>query len=290
MAASPRDKVLLGFALLVAAGSAAAFTVLALRSPSTPSGPIPQVVLASAPYTATAPDAPPIKTETWAPPTAQTRGRDWIYDTFTPPEIFYNARSKQFTVKPPSSLVDEEQTEAFGLDLIAVRPEPFRLQLIGYVGGPDNLRGVFQNVPTGQTIVGAAGLRIANLGLTIKSFTLAPQSIRTGESMSVMQRVATAVIHDDKSGRDITLTHRERMFTGTLFALVAASEQTAAREVRIGDTFKLGEATYKVENVSLTPPTVEVTKESPALSQPDRRVLTPREPDELPDRPEPTGP
>ncbi|MSU50673.1 MAG: hypothetical protein EXS37_16565 [Opitutus sp.] len=279
MAANSSDKVLIAFALLAALASAGAFGTLAMRQGSAPSGPPPRVELASTPYTATAPDAPPIKTETWGLPVAQTRGRDWIYDTFTPPEIFYNARSKQFTVKPPSSLMDEEQLESFGLELVAVRPEPFRLQLIGYAG-EDNAKGLFQNVLSGQVYLAAAGRRFPELGLAIKSFEVAQQTIRSGESMATKQRVATAVMRDEKSNRDVTLTHRDRVFTGTVFAFVAATGESAAREVRTGDTFKLGEATYRIDKILTSPASVEVTKEAPSLAQPDRRILTPREADE----------
>ena len=135
MAVTPRDKVLIGAALVLALASAAGFGYLASQHPGAAGGPIAQVELTNAPYVPKAPDAPPVKTETWGSPAAQKRGREWIYDAFTPPEIFYNARSKAFTVKPPSSLLDEETLEAFGLELVAVRPEPFRLQLIGYDGG-----------------------------------------------------------------------------------------------------------------------------------------------------------
>jgi hypothetical protein len=101
-----------------------------------------------------------------------------------------------------------------------------------------------------------------------------------GESMTTRQRVATAVVRDDKAGRDVTLTHRERVFTGTVFAFVATPGSNATREVRAGDMFKIGEATYRIEKVETTPPSVEVVKESPTLSQPDRRTLTPREVDQ----------
>jgi hypothetical protein len=84
-------------------------------------------------------------------------------------------------------------------------------------------------------------------------------------------------VRDEKAGRDITLTHRERLFTGTVFAFVAEPGSSAAREVRPGDTFKLGEATYRVDRIDTTPPSIEITKEAPNLLQPDRRVLTPRE-------------
>ena len=279
MAAPSSDKVLIGTALALAVASAGVFGLLALRHTGAPVGPLPQVQLADAPYTPIAPDAPPVKTETWATPTAQTRGRDWIYDAFTPPEIFYNARSRQFTVKPPSSL-QEEETEAFGLDLVAVRPEPFRLQLIGFAGSGANAKGVFQNVKSTKTELAAAGKRFAELGLTVKRFEVGAQTIQKTGSMPTQQLVATAVVHDEKSNRDILLTNRERVFTGTLFASVAATGETAEREVREGDSFKLGEATYRIEKVTLAPQSVEVTKESPTLTQADRQVLKPREAEE----------
>jgi hypothetical protein len=279
MAVSSRDRILIGSALALAVVSAGVFGTLAFRHRAAPGGPPPRVELSATPYVPNAPDAPPIKTETWAPPVSQNRGRDWIYDTFTPPEIFYNARSKQFTVKPPSSLVDEEQQEAFGLELIAVHPEPFRLQLIGFVGGEGKWRGMFQNVGSGEVFLGSSGQRVPNLQLSIRNFDVVQQDIRAGESMTTKQRVATAVIRDEKNNRDVTLTHRDRVFTGTLFAFVAATGETAAREVRTGDTFKLGEASYRVDKIVLEPPTIEVTKEAPSLTQPDQRVLTPREVD-----------
>ncbi|WP_414664941.1 hypothetical protein [Horticoccus sp. 23ND18S-11] len=285
MAVHPRDKLLVGAAFAVALISAAGFGYLAIRQPGADSVPIARVELSNTPYEAKAPDAPPVKTETWGNPTSQKRGREWIYDTFTPPEIFYNARSKQFTVKPPSSLLDDEAVEAFGVELVAVRPEPFRLQLIGYVGGEGNWRGTFQNVLSGEVFLASAGRRVPNLNVTIKSLDVKAQPIRMGESMSTMQRVATAVIVDEKAGREITLTHRERHFTGTVFAFVAPSGSSATREVRSGDMFKLDDATFRIGQIQTTPPTVEIEKESPSLPQPDRRVLTPREAD-VPEGPE----
>ena len=278
MASIPREKLQLGAAVLLLLGSAGGFGHLALRHQSDPRDELREAQLAGAPYQAAAPDAPPVKTEAWAPPAPQSRAREWVYDTFTPPEIFYNTRSKQFSVRPPSSLVEEDAVEAFGIELVAVRPEPFRLQLTGYVGGEGDWRGVFQNVLSGEVFIAGGGRRVPNLALTIRSLDVRAQPVSVADSMSTRQRVATAVVRDERSGRDVTLTHRERVFTGTVFAFVAQPGQSAAREVRTGDTFKVGEATYRVGRIETTPPTVEITKESPNLTQPDRRVLTPREP------------
>ncbi len=277
MAAPSSDKVYVGAALVLAIASAIVFGTLTWRHTGAPKGPPPHVELANAPYNPTAADAPPVKTETWAAPVAQSRGREWIYDAFTPPEIFYNARSKQFTVKPPSSLLDEDAQESFGLELISVRPEPFRLQLIGYVGAEGTWKGMFQNVLTGEVFLGATGHRVPKLGLTIRSLDVNQQPVGLDKNLPMRQRVATAIIRDEKAGRDVALTHRERVFTGTVFAFVAVSGETAAREVRGGDVFKIGETTYRIEKIETTPPSVDVVKESPTLSQPDRRLLTPRE-------------
>jgi hypothetical protein len=291
MTAIPSEKVYFAAALLLAVGSAAGFGVLTVRHRSSPGEAVRQVELADTPYAPTAPEAPPIKTDTWMAPQAQNRGRDWVYDAFTPPEIFYNARTKQFTVRPPSSLVDEQVTEAFGVELMSVHPEPFRLQVIGYVGEAGNWRGMFQNVLSGEVFLAGAGRRVPNLALAIKSFDVRTQAVAIPESMTTQQRVATAIVRDEKAARDITLTQRERLFTGAVFAFVAETGQSAAREVRTGDSFKVGEATYRIDRIETTPPAIEITKEAPNLLQPDRRVLSPREV-EIPDEgaPAPNGP
>lgn len=277
MALTQQDKALIGGALVLALASAGVFGWMTFRH----SGPaaIAPVELVSSPYDSKTPDAPPVKTETWAAPVAQSRGREWIYDTFTPPEIFYNSRSKQFTVKPPSSLLDESELEVFGVELVAVKPEPFRLQLIGYSGSAGNWRGTFTNVLTGETILAGPGRRISNLGVTIKSLEVGTQTVRIGESMPVRQTVATAVVLDEKNGRETTITNLARVFTGTVSAFVASPGVAGTREVRTGEAFKIGEATFRIEKVQTTPPSIDIVKESSTLTQPDRRTLTPRDPE-----------
>ena len=280
MAALSKENLFLYAALVLAAGSAGVFGTLGVKNARAPRGPAARVQLADSPYTLTVADAAVVKTDVWLAPAAQSKGRDWIYDAFTPPEIFYNARSKHFTVKPPLAGNDDTPEEPFGLELVAVRPEPFRLQLIGYVGGEGDWRGTFENVATGEVFLAAAGRRVPNLALTIKSLEVRAEPITIADSMTTRQRVATAIVRDERIGRDVTLTHRERQFTGGLSAFVAAPGETATREVRSGETFKLGDATYHVEKILLAPPSVEITKESPSLSQPDQRTLTPRESEE----------
>lgn len=277
MALSSSDKALLGGVLLVALGSAAVFSVMIAREIASTPPPIPRVELADAPYAPLAASAAAARTEVWAVPGAQSRGREWIYDTFTPPEIFYHTRSRQFTVRPPSSLVDEEVIEPFGLELLSARPELFRLQLIGYVGADGTWQGTFQNVDSGEAFIAASGQRVPKLGLTIKTLDVRMQSIALPESMTTEQRVASAVVIDDKSGREVVLTHRERNFTGTVSGVVAGPTLPAPRDVREGDEFTLGGVTYRIGKIQLSPPSAEVIKTAPGRSQPERRVLVPED-------------
>ncbi len=234
---------------------------------------------AATPYAASVTEKISAKSEAWNPPPAQTRGREWLYDTFTPPEIFYQARARQFVVKPPSGVGDDEPIEAFGLELVEIRPEPFRLQLIGYMGDEGHWRGTFQNLLTGDVVLAGAGRRIAELGVTIKSLDVRPQPIAVADSMTTKQRVATAVVRDEKAGRDLILTHRERQLSGKVVAFVALAGEATTREVRVGDVLKSGRATYRIEAIKTG--AIEVTKESPTLTQPERRSLTPRETERL---------
>jgi hypothetical protein len=281
MAALSPEKVYLVASAALALASAAVCGTFIWRHAHAPQTAVAQVEFSDTPYAATVADAAIVKTDTWTSPSSQTRGRDWIYDTFTPPEIFYNARSKHFTVKPPASMTEEGVLEeAFGVELVTVRPEPFRLQLIGYLGGEGTWRGTFEIVGTGEVFLGSAGRAVPKVGLTIKSLEVRTVDIKIPESMTTRQRVATAVVRDDKTGRDVTLTHRERHFTGGLSAFVAATGDEATREVRAGESFVLGDVTYRIEKILLSPVSIEISKDSPSLTQPDRRTLTPREADE----------
>jgi hypothetical protein len=284
----PVHKTCFAAALGLVVVSAAVFGALGWRNLDRSSVPLEPVKLADAIYTPAIAETTTLPQDGWNPPPPQSRGRDWVYDTFTPPEIFYNARSRQFTVKPPDGFLDDEPAD-FGIELVAVRPEPFRLQLIGYVGGDGNWRGTFENLLSGEVFLAGAGRRVPELALEIRSLDVRAQPVALAESMTTQQRVATAVVFDERAGREVTLTHRERRFTDQLSALVAATGATGTREVRAGEGAKFGDAVYRIEKIQLTPPSVEVTKEASGAAQPERRTLVPRETESVEGAPPPAG-
>jgi hypothetical protein len=240
--------------------------------------PLGRPALTAPAYVPVAVEVPATKNIAWESPAPLVRGRDWLYDVFTPPEIFYQPRTRQFAVSATGANSEEALEAPFGLELVSVRPEPFRLQLIGYLGGAGEgeARGIFENRISGEVFLASAGFRVADLALSIKRFVVRTESVAIPESMNFKTRVATAVVHDSRTNRDVTLTQRERHFTGNAFALVALAGEAVPREVRVGDTLTLGTASYRIEKITLDPVALDVTKTAPDLATPSHRTLSVR--------------
>jgi hypothetical protein len=298
LAAKRQDGLLVGFALAAAVASAGWFgwqSVSARRVP--PAAAARTKAAPAVPYQPSGIDAPKVETETWAPPPAQSRGASWVYDVFTPPEIFYDPRTKQFSVTAPTAETEAQPAPApeaaapFGLELREVKRAPFRLQLVGYMGGEGNYRGTFQNALTTETFLAGAGRRIPALGLEIAGFDVRRRAVVIAGNPPANRIVAMALVRDELTGETVELNSLERTLTNTPVAVVAAADDPGhPRELRAGEAFKSGAATYKITKIQLAPPAADVTKEAPDLPRPDSRTLTPTLPAGSPPTTDPSPP
>lgn len=276
MAAKSQDKILFGSALLVLLASAGWMALQSSKLESIRSGDTATVPPKT--YAASGADASLAGSTDWPKAPAQPTGPEWIYNVFTPPEIYYSDTTKKFTVTPPDKLiVDPEPTKPipFGLELVQVKEDTFRLQLVGYVGEGAEARGNFENTLTGETVIGRAGKEIPSLGLKIKSFQVKRNRIESKDSMPVYDTEATAVIVDMKSGEEVGLTNKRRYITGTPLAVVKADGSAETSEHKAGSKFTVGGATYTVMAVTVTPPSAQIVKESSELKEPETKTLTP---------------
>jgi hypothetical protein len=219
-----------------------------------------------------------VSTQVWAPPAAQSGGADWVYDVFTPPEIYYDLANKRFTVTPPSSaggVVVKPVEPPFGVELVQVKQDAFRLQLVGYTGKPGNYRGTFENAVTGKTILGQAGRKIADLDLTIVSFEVKQNRTEQGTGKTVIiETEAVAQVSDDKTGEVFNLTNKSRLTKGTPIAYLKADGSSELVAYKAGAKFTVGDATFTVNSVTSETNEVVVTKESPSLKEPLTKTLT----------------
>ena len=223
---------------------------------------------------------PTISAVTWEEAPAQSRGREWLYDVFTPPVIYYNPQTASFTVTPPvtSEPVAVARNDApYDIELMGVRQEPYRVQLVGYVGAVDNPIATFEIVDTGETVVGRPGKVFEKQEFTLKSFDLRRITTPVGEGMPVVENVAVAVIVDEKTGREEVLTNRERKMLPRLQATfrinVYPGETRTARE---GTTIDANGQVYLITQLSLHPPQAVVSRRSrDALGPSESRALVP---------------
>jgi hypothetical protein len=281
MAAKSQDKILFGAAVAILLASAGWMTLqgskLAKLRAATDTS------IAPSPYVPAGIDAPAVTTSTWPIAPSQPTGVEWVYDVFTPPEIYYDAASKKFSVTVPTPPEPPPPPPPFGLELVAIKQDVFRLQLVGYIGGEGDYRGTFENVISGETVIGRAGKVFADLGLTIKSFEVKRITTISAESMPVYDTEATAVVVDTKTGEENILTNKRRLVKGTPLALLKPTGASETTEHKVGAKFTIGDATYTVRNIISEPPSAEVTKESADVKEPVTKTLTPPAPvDPLP--------
>lgn len=214
----------------------------------------------------------------WPQAVSMPRGAQWVYDVFTPPVIYYNTETKQFTVtRPvvePVGPIVVNPNPPFGAHLVKVVQYPFPLQLVGYIGTGDQARGTFQNMLTNETLLGSTGKKIPELNLEILAFK--SEVVRTiVDNQPVVYTVASAKVRDTKTGREVELSNTKRLIESEPSVFIQIDGEASPRELKSGDSFTVGDYTYKVDSIQAEPPSVNVTKSGGELKEPESKTLQP---------------
>ncbi len=222
------------------------------------------------------------ETRSWAEATPQKAGEKWIYDVFTPPKIYYNTQTKQFTVVPPepTPLVEIGKPDEtlpppvseFGLDLVKVDQPLFRLQLVGYVGEGAQARGNFLNVRTGAVVFGTTGKKLPDLKLEIVRFSAERKVVPQAGGTTLRYVEVAAVVRDTETGAEIVLDPKGRVPDGPPIVTFKAADG-AERVAKSGDVFIVGDTTYRVGDLVVEPPSAVVTREGPSVPAPETKTL-----------------
>jgi hypothetical protein len=224
-----------------------------------------------------------LKAEPWSPPPAQRRSTQWVYDVFTPPEIFYDARLKAFSVTPPTTAIAREEGATMGdklqappsIQLVGVKRALFRLQLIGFVGTEHGYLGLFENTIASETFLARSGRTVSTLNLVIEEIDVRPRPVALPKSMTTQRLVGTASVRDQISGEAVTLTSTERCYTAEPRATLAIGNTgTAPREVGKGDVIEVNAVTYEIGEIQLSPPSVAICRSASDQVVAERRTLS----------------
>ena len=219
-----------------------------------------------------------VRKATWMNPRSQKRGSKWLFDVFTPPRIYYNPVSQEFAVTPPDLLAKQDTNDpwsSFGLQLLDVRPRPYRLQLIGYAGEPGNYIATFEYIPTGEALLAKEGNLLVEVGVKIVSFDVKQMEVEQEGAMKVFENVGVAKLMDFEQNEEIYLTNLETKIFSDLEARVRTVEDGQEYVVREGSQVKLEHGLYIIGDLSSEPKEAMITRVSQDGSRRQSKLLTP---------------
>lgn len=226
-------------------------------------------------------DAVPVLPETralsepraWPKPSAQSAGADWFYELFTPPDIYYHAAARAFTVSRPQ-MAERESDRLSGYELLTVKRAPYRLQLAGYFGASEDYLVAFVSSQLPQTLLAREGQRFAELGLVFESFEVRKVPVESETPGAVFDVAAFATVHDERTGAQIILDSRWPALTDDPLALFQDPDGKGRPHAkREGDMLGDEHGAYRIERIQLDPPEVVLARHSPGLPVPEIRIL-----------------
>ena len=205
-------------------------------------------------------------------PEAPKQSTGWVYDVFTPPQIFLDDEGN-FTIKPPYE--DAAIVQPFGLYLAKLERPLYRIQMDGYIEEDYNDASktllLFHDIESGGSVRARIGATVDSSAFKVVSFDV---SREFGEDGS-LTKTAIVQIMDLRTGDTKTLTPGEALYAeGIDIELRSREDQT----VQVFPTFEgqefstsLGE--YKVEAINLDARTITV-KKIPTGDEDEYRVET----------------
>lgn len=190
----------------------------------------------------------------WPEPTENSNG--WLYYIFTPPEIYIDENGK-FSIVPVTPPPPEPE---FGVYLESLARKPYRLQIEGYFeDDPKDASKsllLFYNEETEKQVRARPGAEKPDAEFKFVSFEI--ERIREGTNI---QKIATAVILDQRTGEEVTLVHGERLFEEEV-TVVIRSKEDSSFEIVLTEAPKdfagpIGQYTLKEINLEESSVTVE---------------------------------
>ncbi|NBB79418.1 MAG: hypothetical protein GVY36_08235 [Verrucomicrobia bacterium] len=270
------DKLLLVIALLILAGGVflylnASDNAEAVAAPANPEP-------AQNPYE---PEPLPESNEAdgnW--PMANEQSSGWLYDVFTPPQIFIDADG-QFSIVP---ITPPPPPVPFGVYLAEIRRNLYRLQLEGYIeeSATDASKTLllFVDEEDQRQVRARPGDVVSEHGFEVRGFTV--ERVQTEDGG--IQKVATATIYDQRRDELLDLNHGEQRYDPGI-TVILRSEQDPSVEIELTDTpsdFQTPSGSYTLEEINLEDSFVTVKKHATEdrESETKKLFLTSTEPED----------
>ena len=217
----------------------------------------------------------------WPEPAVQSRGADWLYDVFTPPVLYYDPTTREFTVKRPEVNVAVAAPPKHRLRSSWSRCGRNRIvsSSVATWATTGDYIAQFEIVETGAVVLGRTGFVCPeNKGhFTVRSFEVRRVTTSSSESMPVIESIGFATILDGRTGREITLTTRERLMLPRLQCeLRTRAYPPEVHALREGMKITVNGYDYLIVQLSLNPAQAVVSRRPPnSIGGAETRTLVP---------------
>jgi hypothetical protein len=207
----------------------------------------------------------------WPEPVAQSAGPEWIYDVFTPPEIYID-QAGNFV---PTGWKPTPPPPPFGVYLSDIVRKPYRIQLEGYIeedrtDPSKSLLFLFDE--EGQKQV---RLRPGNESVASEFKVISFDITRLRDADGNIQKEAKASILDSRTGKEVILTHGQRLFQEDVTVIVRSDEIADFKTelTKAPSTFESASAKYTLLEINLEESTVLVEKHLTEFEPAESRTL-----------------
>lgn len=203
----------------------------------------------------------------WSSPPGDPADEGWVFDLFTPPEIYYNRESGRFTVRsgpaapdPRPQLADPAEGLA-EFELIEVRQDPYPVQLVGYAGGPDaRFWGIFENLETGESQLARRGDTVRGTAMILRELEVRREEMIVPDSMPLREIVAVGEVWDPSARDTVRLSSAEVRLAEQPWATINFAWEGEHRTVHVGDEIDVHDGTVEVVAMNRVPATVTLVR------------------------------
>jgi hypothetical protein len=257
------DKILLLVAIVIAAAAAYYATNNSYQANARQTAPRGNQFVAELPSIET-----PEKKH-WDEPAKQQD--DWIFEVFTPPRVFFNQETMRFLVQLPAGDVAQPPPTEFGLEVVGIKRDPFRVQLTGYSGSVGYFRFNDQNERgRAKQVFEEAGIEV----VSVEEERIVESDPENPKQTPRIRRQGVAVVKDLKDGTEYRLV--SGAITNYAYPVVEAEVRIAetreshSKHLRAGDVWEIEGAKYTLVSVDEENNSAVIKKELLDGSSPEK--------------------
>ena len=181
----------------------------------------------------------------WKEPVSQTSGKDWLFEVFTPPIIYFNQQTGAFVLEPPLS--EKQKDDSPDVVLLRIERPPYRIQVEGFVGNDGDYTALLKRTDVQKGFLARPGQRYRDLGIRIDSIQVGRRSYESGrgDATTVESETVEVLLFDEYLRTPIRLTNIEQVRGPEAVAAIQYEARPLEEViVREGDSIVVGGEEY----------------------------------------------